>query len=306
MNRYKKILVSLNLTELDRAVIRYVDMIVKLTRPDQVELVNVVNTRQVPKDIAAEYPALIDAAVESNEKALRELAAQHIEPSPSCDIQVRVFWGTPLEELVRHAKSQEIDLIIVGKDPGKARSGTLPERLARMAPCSVLAVPKGSQPRIRKILVPVDFSEHSAAAFERAVAFGKAAELSSLSCLHVYDVPGSYQKTGKTKEEFADIMKRSAEEGWRKFRRQLDPKGLELETHFKRAAYPTEAIKEAAGEFGVDFIVMGARGSSATKNLLLGSVSQRVINGTPVPLLTVKSKRESSGLMDVLYQIFGR
>ncbi|MFH2008192.1 MAG: universal stress protein [bacterium] len=305
IQRYRKILVSLNLTDLDPTVVAFANLVTQLTQPDRVELVNVLNTRNLPAEVVEEYPALVDAGAESNEKRIRELVAEHIQASSTREVQLHVFRGTPVEELVRHAKSEEIDLIIVGRDPKKERSGTLPERLAREAPCSVLVVPKGAEPAIRSILVPVDFSEHSAAAFERAVAFGKAAKIGALSCLHVFDVPAGYGKAGKTYDEFTEIMKEHAEQAWRKFRRQLDPKGLEIRPLFRRAAFPSQAICDEAAEAEIDLVVMGARGQSAKKNLFVGSVSQRVVNTTHAPLLVVKSKRASAGLLDALYGIMG-
>jgi len=306
MNRYRKILVSLNLSDMDPVVLRYANLIAELTQPDRVELVNVVNTRHLPKDVVAEYPELVDAAVQSNSKALRELADKYLQPSPSCDVQVHVFSGVPAHELVRYAKSQETDLLLVGRDPKNDRAGTLPERLAREAPCSVVVVPRGSKPAIRSILVPVDFSEHSATAVERAVLFAQTADVSAVTCLHTYDIPGQYRKTGMAYEEFAEIMKKHAEEAWEKFRQKIDSDGIELKPIIRRAAFPSQAIKDEVAQSGFDFVIMGARGRSASRNLMLGSVSQRVINATTVPLLAVKSKRESAGFMDILHEIFGR
>ena len=97
------------------------------------------------------------------------------------------------------------------KRAGDKNSGTLSTKLARKLPCSILFVPEGANPWYKKILVPIDFSENSKDAMDVAVAFGVANAMKEISCLHIYSVPNGYYKTGKSFEEFAEIMKGNAE-----------------------------------------------------------------------------------------------
>lgn len=52
--------------------------------------------------------------------------------------------------------------------------------------------------------------------------------------------------------------------------------------------YPGDCIIEYAKEHGCDLIIMGSRGNSGLKELVLGSVSHYVIQHSSVPVLVVK------------------
>jgi nucleotide-binding universal stress UspA family protein len=51
---------------------------------------------------------------------------------------------------------------------------------------------------------------------------------------------------------------------------------------------PVEAIERLAGEIDADLVVMGSRGLTGLKHVLLGSVAERTIRTAPCPVLTVK------------------
>ena len=54
---------------------------------------------------------------------------------------------------------------------------------------------------------------------------------------------------------------------------------------------PSEAISSAAQELGADLIVMGTRGLTGLKHVMLGSVAERTIRIAPCPVLTVKAEQ---------------
>ncbi len=56
-----------------------------------------------------------------------------------------------------------------------------------------------------------------------------------------------------------------------------------------REGYPATAIEEEARSRHADLVVIGTRGHSGLKHLLLGSVAERVVQKAPCPVLAVKT-----------------
>ncbi len=63
--------------------------------------------------------------------------------------------------------------------------------------------------------------------------------------------------------------------------------GIAVETHLTEGAN-AHAIVETAKKVNADLIVMGTRGLSGLKHVMLGSVAERTIRISPCPVLTVK------------------
>jgi nucleotide-binding universal stress UspA family protein len=57
-----------------------------------------------------------------------------------------------------------------------------------------------------------------------------------------------------------------------------------------RSGTPAQEILQVIRQRGVDLVVMGARGRSSLEMLMFGSVAQRVVRRSPVPVLTVSAK----------------
>jgi nucleotide-binding universal stress UspA family protein len=57
-----------------------------------------------------------------------------------------------------------------------------------------------------------------------------------------------------------------------------------------REANPSDAILDVAREIDADLIVMGTRGLTGLKHVLLGSVAERTLRLAPCSVLTVKSE----------------
>jgi nucleotide-binding universal stress UspA family protein len=54
---------------------------------------------------------------------------------------------------------------------------------------------------------------------------------------------------------------------------------------------PTRAILDAVAELHADLIVMGTRGRTGMKHVLVGSVAERTVRFAPCPVMTVKASK---------------
>jgi len=303
MYRYKRLLVGLSLANQDGASISYAAMVSQLAKSEKVYFVHVASSFDIPEDLTREYPDLIQPIDETAERTMRELVGKYFDGNPEAQIEYEVEEGSPLIELLRRAKQLQIDLIIMRKRRKPTASGTLLERIARKAPCSVLFVPEGCQARFTNILVPIDFSDSSANAMDVALAFASSSGIKKIYCVHIYEVPIGYYKTGKSYEHFAKIIKGHAEKQYRDFMDKIDLKGVSVIPIFELAKQERKGIEATAKEHQADLLIMGARGRKAGAGVLLGSVTEDLIRTSNIPLLAVKKKGTGMSILDALLKL---
>ena len=146
---------------------------------------------------------------------------------------------------------------------------------------------------IRTILIPIDFSEHSAKALETAVDFAKKFD-AKLHLLHCYQINvGGLSPYGLVIPENLDRdVRDAAGRKLAEWREKASAEGVSVKETVT-PLFPSEAISNTAREIGADLIVMGTRGLSGLKHVLLGSVAERTIRLAPCPVLTVMVEEEA-------------
>ncbi|MCL4683922.1 universal stress protein [Myxococcota bacterium] len=148
--------------------------------------------------------------------------------------------------------------------------------------------------RFRTVLVPVDFSDHASAALDLAIELTRGTQ-GRLHLLHAYEVPlGAIPPYGiALPTTLLGQVRDAAARRLEKSSHRVEAAGISCETHLVHAP-PAEAITEAAGSLGADLIVMGTRGLTGVKHVLLGSVAERTVRMAPCPVLTIRSKPDSA------------
>ncbi len=142
----------------------------------------------------------------------------------------------------------------------------------------------------KHILSPVDFSDLSALALRYAEALSRCSG-ARLTVLYAssFEAPPYF-----TQGQLAELQQtlreagRQAEEDLRRFvQRTLGPGAARPEVRVAEGR-PAEVILKVAAETGADLIAMGTHGRSGLNRLLLGSVTERVLSQSDVPVLTVR------------------
>ena len=139
--------------------------------------------------------------------------------------------------------------------------------------------------QFKKILVPVDGSDHSMRAAEYALELAKLidAEIFLLHCRKTLPaVLGEpyYQKA------VDDLMEKS-NELIEPYRDLFQEAGIQF-TYRILEGRPTNIIPEVAEIEECDMIIMGSRGHTNLEGLFLGSVTHRVLHIAPCPVLVVR------------------
>jgi len=143
--------------------------------------------------------------------------------------------------------------------------------------------------QVQRILVPLDFSRHADFVLEWATHLAKE-HSSRLLLLHAYHLPVEFQQLegAYLPQDFWASVKAEAEQNLQRYAEPLRGQGLAVDV-IVREGYPATVIEQEAIDQRADLIVIGTRGLSGLKHLLLGSIAERVVQKAPCPVLTVKT-----------------
>lgn len=147
----------------------------------------------------------------------------------------------------------------------------------------------------KKILVAVDGSEHADHALNYALDLAEkySASLELLTVLHYVYISYDIDSTGFIRppvvQEWIEAQRAQHEKVLSQALEKVKKRQPNLNVSTKLVeGRPADKIVEAAKEENVDMIVMGSRGLGGVKQLFLGSVSDRVADEAPCPVLIVK------------------
>lgn len=141
----------------------------------------------------------------------------------------------------------------------------------------------------KKILVPVDGSRYSLDAVRMATTIAKF-HGSELKLFHVLDVLVVDQLKRLSKENSGSIRKKLRDQAYgflRDMEREIRKEKVDFEVLIKEGV-PHEAILKEASSWDAELIVMGKLGRRGISHIVLGSVTERVVEFSDVPVLIVK------------------
>jgi nucleotide-binding universal stress UspA family protein len=146
----------------------------------------------------------------------------------------------------------------------------------------------------RHILIPTDGSELSQRAVRHGLSLAKAvgAKVTAVTVeasFNVYDVPSSrtHQMSGAF-AEYTEHAKAHAGKILNAVAEAARSAGVTCETVQLEHDYPHEAIIAAAEQRDCDLIVMGSHGRSGIVAVVLGSVTNKVLTHTTIPVLVCR------------------
>ena len=140
---------------------------------------------------------------------------------------------------------------------------------------------------IERILVPIDFSEHSLAALKYAIEFAREHE-SEVVLVHVveplpYGIARWYEPT-KLLEHYGEAALGELER-FEKEATQLYAK-CRSELHF---GVVHEVLGELVSKLKVDLIVISMRGQTSLIDLLIGGTAEKILRYAPCPVIRLRT-----------------
>jgi nucleotide-binding universal stress UspA family protein len=239
-------------------------------------------------DVPVPLP-VIDAARAEAQRAADTAVATVRARWPSTE--ARVVDGEPRQVIAAAAREWGADLIVVGARGlgafGRLLLGSVSTAVVHHAPCPVLVL-RGRPRELRTAVVGIDGSPHSRAAarFLASLSLDRAVFVQLIGVVEPARTPGASRHLREVIDDLGEQQRMQMAKVLEEVAVDLEAKAI-VESRVRIGAPADEIL--AAGE-RADLIVVGARGLGILDRLLVGSVSERVLQHARGPVLVVKHR----------------
>ena len=172
------------------------------------------------------------------------------------------------------------------------------KRIPLKKPTGEKRTPQGKKPvkagkarpiELKRILVPIDFSEHSKDALKYAIPFARQFN-ASISLIYVveptvYPADFSFGQVGFPAVE-DELRKKGAEELEELIKREIGEKVVA--DYVIRTGKAFYEIDQFARETSIDLIIIATHGHTGVEHILFGSTAEKVVRYAPCPVLVVR------------------
>lgn len=296
MKPFSRIMVSLDLTEMDAILLQFVCHFIKIN-----PFIKDIYFFHVEKDfenICKNGNGILQNKVPNDEQFRIQMCDEvkkYLDSNVNINVHYQIVEGDTLKQLLHWSRIKFIDLIITGRKFSDHRKKVFMEKLARKSECSILFVPENYRPGFSKILIPVDFSSRTDNVFEAVNMIKENLPHAQFLCQHVVEVPSGYTRIGKTYEEFSTIMIGHAKERWEKYKNEHDIDVLHPHPIFtvNENGSIAKSIIDFAHQQHVDMIMMGSKRQTGASVFFLGSVGEELVTrDKDILLLLVKYQKK--------------
>jgi nucleotide-binding universal stress UspA family protein len=158
---------------------------------------------------------------------------------------------------------------------------------------------------MKKILVPCDFSEAAREAFAFAIQLA-ARSRGEVQMLHVINVPVSYDGLFEARpysgerDRFFKVLEQEALKNYDQLRSTVKAEGLVIGfTVLQGPIAPV--ISDFIASQNIDQVVMGTHGTSGLKEYFVGSVTEKIVRSSPVPVLAIKKSVPLTSISNIVF-----
>jgi nucleotide-binding universal stress UspA family protein len=227
-------------------------------------------------------------AIEATER-LEELVTDSAIPCHTA-----VEHGTPHEAVQSYVTDHGIDLVSMGTHGrtglDRLLLGSVTERVVRTSDVPVLTTRHEPDDRSSydRILIPTDGSALATAAIDHGIAIAERfdATIHALSVVDISFLAGAYD-TGPGIPNLLDSIEMGCERAVAAVEDECEHRDVDIVTTVAEAT-PYRAIGEYVDDEGIDLVTMGTHGRTGLERYLTGSVTERTVRTSDVPVLTVR------------------
>lgn len=153
---------------------------------------------------------------------------------------------------------------------------------------------------MKKIIVPIDFSQHSDYALETAAMLATKHNAQILA-LHMLEISDSMLiNSDNEQHEKVVFFLKLAEQKFEAFLKKDYLNGLDVIPIVKHFKVFSE-VSQVATEHNADLIIMGSHGTSGINEIFVGSNTEKVVRNSELPVLVIKNKPQHADYKIVVF-----
>ncbi len=296
MDCLKNIVVGVDFSYFSRCALKQAGRIAGWNQA-KMHAVHVVDTSMVNhlKEFWGCRRALIGSqdAVETIRSSAQTQLEEMVGNAEEVSFHADAITGTPFVELLRCARDDSADLLVLGSngssDPSKG-AGVLATKCVRKAATKVLLVRADHAEPFKNVVVCVDFSESSHRVIEQAIRVAQQ-DGASLRLLHVFSPPRKGanhvpRPSPEDQQHHSDSLSERMQVALQPFESEI--RALQVETNVVDSVRESDGIVQFMADSAADLVVVGTRGRTGMRAILLGTVAERIVRESPCSVLAVK------------------
>lgn len=166
--------------------------------------------------------------------------------------------------------------------------GSVTERVVRASDIPVLSsrVEPDDHAGYDRILIPTDGSEAATAAIDHGLAIAEQYD-ATIHALSVVDIGSLSGASGSGLPHAIEALEGRGEQAVGDIAERCEVRDIDVVTEVAQGT-PYRAIRDYITDESIDFATMGTHGRTGLKRYLIGSVTERTLRTSDVPVLTVR------------------
>lgn len=286
-NKALHILIGLDLSEMDQYLIQYAKILNHILNVEQITFIHNLKLGELPKElIQKDQLQLIQQRIKT--RIEQQITATEIAYSYEVIVTLENYSEIAFSNV---AKQKNFDLLVLGNKQKLNGNGALANKLVRLLPFATLLVPETFNVPIETVIDAIDFSRYTNAIMLWADRFKNNSKGQRIrhSAVHISKSYWSYlpMMTEKELEKISNEEIKEKEDKWNK----EYPNYTDIDIVPARNQNISAALIAYAKNKKADLLILGVKGSTGIKDIILGSVANHLLHRpTDTCLLFVKSK----------------
>jgi len=230
--------------------------------------------------------------VEKNVKSELGNLKSELSKNGETKVSAKIVYGNIVENILEQAEKEDVNLIIVNAgDPdtgSPTRLGLNAQRVVRNARKPVGVITHEPQREKKHVVCPVDFSEPSRIALQTAILSARKLghQLKVISVFEPIEITSArLQRTGVDEKAENQGRLEQYRKEFKDFISGFDFLDVEYETELLQGKPHVEIVRYSRD---ANILYMGSTGKTGLKRILIGSVTERVIQEVPCTIIATK------------------